>query len=347
MATQNFPPGTYGPQTPASNDVFLAIGGPALTHIVDTGGYYTFGVNINDGVNHVQIGDLSGHGFDIQATNPGGTAVQVLGDYAQILGNTLTANDANGNGADLITGPGADHLNVQGNQFLGTGFALAYVNGALDTYTSSQDVNFVNNTFNGTSTAGVDLVFDAASGNISGNTFINGTADEAAIYLGHLSRASSDYFNDHYGTTYQAEAGTITLANNTFTNFAGPDIITFDADFDFGNGGAGHTLTSTVDSSGKETLTLVGYRSGDNIDLNHSVTATRIVQNGKGEVDVYLSDNDLLIVKGDNIKAKDVAADLGSDLHVNNGNHYGADHGNHFGWDHGAGNPHADGFLLA
>jgi hypothetical protein len=71
-------PGSYGPATiNVSGQTYLASGGPSVTTITDTGGYYTFG--INDSAPNTQIGDLSGHGFTIQATNVGGGAVAILG----------------------------------------------------------------------------------------------------------------------------------------------------------------------------------------------------------------------------------------------------------------------------
>jgi hypothetical protein len=331
--TTTLPPGFYGPQPIASGETLLAASGPALTKIVNPGGFYTFGVNFEAGDTGAQLGDLSGHGFTIEATSPGGSAVQILGSNNSLYGNTLISNDPGGNGADLITGGGANNLQIQSNTFAGAGFALAYVNGAFDGVSQSTNVNFVGNTFNGTATAGVDLVFDAASGTISGNSFYG--SGDGAIYLGHLSKAAADYFNALYGTSYVAEAGTITLANNDFSHWDGVDIITFDANYTFANGGAGHTLTSTVANTGKEIDTLSGFRVGDEIDLRHGVTATSIQQHGKGEVDVLLSDGDTLVFLGDNIKAKDVAASLGVDHHhhVDNGQHVGFDHSQHHGYD--------------
>ena len=243
----------------------------------------------------------------------------------------LLANDSVGRGgADLITGSGANMLLIEANTFGGTGFALAYVNGAVDTYTSSQSVNFINNTFTGTATAGVDLSYDAASGNISGNSFSG--SGEGAIYLGHLSQAAAHYFNTQYGTHYVFEPGTITVANNDFSHWSGADILTFDANYTLANGGIGQTLTSTVTASGQEIDTLTGVVAGDQISLNPSVTATSIHQHGKGEVDVALSDGDQLVLQGPNLDAKDVVSILGINMHVDNGNHYGFDHSHHYGY---------------
>jgi parallel beta-helix repeat protein len=331
-------PGIHPPQDITSSETLDSSAGPSATFIVNPGGFYTFGVNVEASANNVQVGDLSGHGFTIEATNPGGSAVQILGTNVALEGNILSANDptTNGNGADLITGSGANNLHIEGNTFGGTGFALAYVNGALDTYTSSTNVNFLNNTFSGVATAGVDLVDDAASGTISGNTFSGTGTSDGAIYLGHVSQAAADYYNGLYGTHYTSEAGTVTVANNDFSGWAGVDIITFDASYTFANGGAGQTLTSVIAANGQETDTLTGFVSGDHIDLRHGVTATQIQQHGKGEVDVKLSDGDLLVFQGNNIKAKDVAAALGVDthqVHVDNGNHNGFDHSQHNGYD--------------
>jgi hypothetical protein len=302
-----------------------------VTTITDTGGFYTFGINMEAGDNNVQVGDLSGHGFTIQATSPGGVAVQILGSNDTLEGNILQSNDPATGGADLVTGGGANNLHIEGNTFDGIGFALAYVNGYADVGTSSTGVDFANNNFIGTAHAGVDLVDDAASGTISGNTF-NGSGD-GAIYLGHLSKAAADYFGVPFSAT---DAGTVTVANNDFSGWTGVDIITFDANYTFANGGVGQTLKSTIAANGQETDTLTGFVSGDHIDLRHGVTATQIQQHGKGEVDVKLSDGDLLVFQGDNIKAKDVPAALGVDthqVHVDNGNHNGFDHSQHNGYD--------------
>lgn len=332
MSVQHIGAGAYLTQTVTSNETLLADDGPSVTTITDTGGFFTFGINFDASVSNTQVGDLSGHGFTIQAVNNGGAAVQILGSNDTLEGNILFANDprVNGNGADLITGGGANSLLIDGNTFTGSGFALAYVNGALDGLASSQNVDFVNNTFTGTATAGVDLSYDAASGNISGNSFSGSGA--GAIFLGHVSKALADFFNQNFGTSYIPEAGTITLTNNDFTHWSGADVLTFDASYTFGNGGAGHTFTSTIDASGKETDTLTGFTSGDQIALEPGITATSVQQHGKTEVDVSLSDGDQLVFQGNGIKAKDVAAALGVDTHVDNGNHNGFDHSQHLGY---------------
>src|SRR5262249_19717922 len=156
------------------------------------------------------------------------------------------------------------------------------------------------------------------------NSF-SGSGD-GAIFLGHLSKAAADYFNTNFGTNYHSEAGSITLANNDFSNWTGADILTFDASYTLANGGAGQTLTSTVAANGKETDTLTGFVSGDQINLRHDVTATSVQQHGKSEVNVSLSNGDQLVFQGDGIKAKEVAAALGVDTHVDNGNHNGFGH---------------------
>jgi hypothetical protein len=189
--THTLSSGIYGNQPITSDETLISQSGPSSTAIMNTGGFYTQAINFDATVSGAQVGDLAGHGFTIMATNPGGVAVQMLGSNDALDGNVLIANDptTNGSGADLITGSAANNLQIDVNQFGGVGFALAYVNGALDTYTSSQNVNFLHNKFVGTATAGVDLVDDAASGKINGNSF-SGSGD-GAIYLGHLSAAAA------------------------------------------------------------------------------------------------------------------------------------------------------------
>jgi hypothetical protein len=231
MATTTLSSGVYGDQPITSNETLISHSGPSSTAIMNSGGFYTQAINFDATVSDAQVGDLGGHGFTIMATDPGGVAVQMLGSNDALDGNVLIANDptTNGSGADLITGSAANNLQIDANQFGGVGFALAYVNGALDTYTSSQNVNFLHNTFVGTATAGVDLVDDAASGKINGNSF-SGSGD-GAIYLGHLSAAAAS--NAQYGTHYLYEPATITVAKNNFSHWNGADILTFDANYTF------------------------------------------------------------------------------------------------------------------
>jgi hypothetical protein len=125
------------------------------------------------------------------------------------------------------------------------------------------------------------------------------------------------------------------VSNNSFSQWNGSDIVTFDASYTFANGGAGHTLTSTIGSSGQEIDTLTGVMSTDQIQFNHDVTATSIHQQGHGEVDVTLSDGDLLVLQGNNLTAKEVVGIIGvTGMHVDNGLHMGFDHSNHYGYGH-------------
>jgi parallel beta-helix repeat protein len=306
MTTTTLSPGTYGPQTMTSGELLLSESGPGTTFIVDTGGFNTIGVFFPVSVTGAQVGDLDGHGFTIEATNPGGTAVEILGSDNTVEGNILSANNPlpNGQGADLVTGGGANDLLIQGNTFEGTGFALAYVNGKLDVNVSSENVNFVNNTFKGTAAAGVDLVDDAASGTISGNSF-SGSGD-GAIFLGHLSAAAAEFY---LGNSGAFETGTITVADNNFKHWTGPDIITFDANYTLVRGRPHQTLTSEVISTGQEIDTLTGVVPGDRIHLNHGVTVTDIQQVTKAEVEVNLSNGDELFLQGQHaLNATAVAA---------------------------------------
>ena len=138
MATTTLSPGVYGNQPITSNETLISQSGPSSTAIMNSGGFYTQAINFDATVSDAQVGDLSGHGFTIMATNPGGVAVQMLGSNDALDGNVLIANDptTNGSGADLITGSAANNLQIDANQFGGVRFALAYVNGALDTYMS-------------------------------------------------------------------------------------------------------------------------------------------------------------------------------------------------------------------
>jgi hypothetical protein len=260
--TTILPPETYGPQTVTSGETLLSQHAQSTTIIQDTGGFYTFGVNdVVSTTTGAQIGDLLGDGFTIDATNPGGVAVQLVGSNEILEGNILSANDSVGmGGGDLVTGSGANNLTIEGNTFEGTGNWLAYVNGALDTYTASTNVNFINNTFTGTATAGADISDDAASGTISGNTF-SGSGSEA-IFLGTISAAVANAFNAAYGTTYVPVPGTITVTGNNFSGWVGADVSTYDASYTFAHGGAGVTFTDTVTGSGQEIDKVTGWTGG-------------------------------------------------------------------------------------
>jgi hypothetical protein len=321
--TQTLSSGVYDTQSIISDETLISHSGPSSTAIMNSGGFYTFAINLDATVSDAQVGDLGGHGFTIIATNPGGLAVQILGSNDALDGNVLIANDptTNGQGADLITGSAANALQIGGNQFGGVGFALAYVNGALDTYTSSQDVEFTHNKFVGTATAGVDLVDDAASGKINGNSF-SGSGD-GAIYLGHLSAAAATYFNAQYGTHYVYEPGTITVANNNFNHWNGADIVTFDANYTFAKGNEYHSLTATIATNGKETDTLSGVLPGDHISLDHGVTVAAITQVGTGMVNVKLSDGDHLILEGSGLNSNETATILGIQTHHDAGHTIG------------------------
>ena len=106
MATTTLSPGVYGNQPITSNETLISQSGPSSTAIMNSGGFYTQAINFDATVSGAQVGDLSGHGFTIMATNPGGVAVQMLGSNDALDGNVLIANDptTNGSGADLITG---------------------------------------------------------------------------------------------------------------------------------------------------------------------------------------------------------------------------------------------------
>jgi fibronectin-binding autotransporter adhesin len=308
--TTILPPETYGPQTVTSGETLLSQHAQSTTIIQDTGGFYTFGVNdVVSTTTGAQIGDLLGDGFTIDATNPGGVAVQLVGSNEILEGNILSANDSVGmGGGDLVTGSGANNLTIEGNTFEGTGNWLAYVNGALDTYTASTNVNFINNTFTGTATAGADISDDAASGTISGNTF-SGSGSEA-IFLGTISAAVANAFNAAYGTTYVPVPGTITVTGNNFSGWVGADVSTYDASYTFAHGGAGVTFTDTVTGSGQEIDKVTGW-TGGTISLDTGFdTALYALQNGKNEVDVFLSTGDEIIVQGSNVNASTIGAML-------------------------------------
>lgn len=307
MSTTTLSPGTYGPQTINSSETLLSEDAAATTIIQDTGGNYTFGVNIN--ASSVQLGDLSGDGFTIEATNPQGVAVQVLGSNVSVEGNTLSANDSVGlGGGDLSTGAGANNLTIDGNIFNGIGNWLVYVNGALDAYTVSTNVNITNNTFNGTATAGADISDDAASGMISGNSF-TGSGNQA-IFLGVISSAIADAYNATYGTHYTPVPGTITVSDNNFSGWTGADVSTWDANYTFAHGGTGVTLTDTVTASGQEIDTISGW-TGGTISLDPGFdTALYAVQNGNNEVDVHLSNGDEIVIQGNDVNVNTIAAML-------------------------------------
>ncbi|HEX3883133.1 MAG TPA: calcium-binding protein [Stellaceae bacterium] len=310
---QTLGPGTItGPINLTTPGTRLGSGGPSGTTI--TSAAITNGETLNFGTDNVQVGDLAGDGFTINDTAAGGVAVQMLGSFGTLEGNILSS--AGGQGADVVTGGGANNLLIDGNTFGGTGFALAYVNGALDTYTASTNVDIENNIFTGTATAGADIADDAASGTISGNSF-SGSGTQA-IFLGGISAAAASFFNNQFNTTYVAVPGTVVVGVNNFANWSGADVTDFDASYTFGNGGAGAVLSETITASGQEIDTLTGYRSGnaitgDTISLvaGHD-TALGVHQAGTGEADVYLSNGDELVIKGTSVNAKQIGTMVGA-----------------------------------
>jgi hypothetical protein len=112
-----------------------------------------------------------------------------------------------------------------------------------------------------------------------------------------------------YPTIYP---GTITVSGNDFSHWTGADVSTWDANYTFANGGAGVTLTDQVTASGQEIDTVQGW-TGGTISLDAGFdTALGAVQNGNGEVDVYLSNGDEIIVQGTHVSANTIAAMLGA-----------------------------------
>ena len=303
--------GTYtGSVAITEPQILDSSGGAAATTITSAAATNQEVVDI-DAAN-AQVGNLSGGGFTISDTGAGGVAVQMLGSNGTLEGNTISA-DGGSAGADVVTGGGADNLLIDGNTFAGAGFALVYVNGALDGLSESTSVDIENNQFTGTATAGADISDDAASGTISGNTF-SGSGSQA-IFLGTVTAAAAKFFNTNDGTSYVPIAGTTTVTGNTFTGWTGADISTWDANYTFANGGAGHSLTETVTASGQEIDTLTGYQSGDQIAIDTGlVTATGVLQNGAGEADIFLSSGDEIIVKGASVSASTIAAMVGAPL---------------------------------
>ena len=213
MTTTTLPTGTYGPQTISSGETLISTGGPSETTITSAAGTNGFVEYFT--ASNVQIGNLSGGGFTISDTLPGGYVLTPAGSNVTIEGNILSADG--GAGADLVTQSGADNLLIEGNQFEGTGFALAYVNGYTDGGVSTS-VNFINNTFSGTATAGADLADDASSGTISGNTFTG--SGQQAIFLGTASTAAVNYLIAAYGPYWTPNSfvpGSVTVTGNNFS----------------------------------------------------------------------------------------------------------------------------------
>ncbi|MBV9393508.1 MAG: hypothetical protein JOZ84_03765 [Methylobacteriaceae bacterium] len=190
------------------------------------------------------------------------------------------------------------YVTVTGNTFSGNGlFALAVVNGYADG-TSSTNINFSNNTFNASNMrSGAALYYEASSGSINNNTFHTNLFGSAAtaVFLAH--------------STLDPNPGTITLQGNDFSSWRGTDIGTLDAAYTFVNGGSGVTFTDTTTTDHRDIQTINGWRTGDSISLTpNRETALAAVQHGSGEVDIYLSNNDEIVVRGTNVSASTLAS---------------------------------------
>jgi hypothetical protein len=112
------------------------------------------------------------------------------------LGQATITTGAVTNGERENTEPGAENLMIKGNNFGGTGFALAHVNRAINAYAVSANVKFIKSAFTGIVTAGADISDGAASGNIWSNAFYG--SGKQAIFLDTISTAVANAFNAAY-----------------------------------------------------------------------------------------------------------------------------------------------------
>jgi len=322
--TTTVPPGTYtGDVILNEPQILESTSGPASTTIIGNGGY-SGAVTFNAGASGTvgtptQVGNLSGGGFTIQ-NGPnelaavyisGGSNFALDGNVIDGVSTTFSPNQ------ELLTASGISNVTVQGNTFEGSASQIVYVNGYIDTYQNSTNVNFIGNTFEVTTASvangGAVIDDDASSSTISGNTFVG---SGFAIFLGLLPNSAAKYYNATYGTAYGLNnAGSDTLTNNNFSGFTGTDIATFLAAYSFANGApTQHTFTATVGSNGVETDTVTGYQNGDQIaiDTGIGITPLGVVQNGNNEADILLSSGDKIVVQGNNVNAGNIAKMVGA-----------------------------------
>ena len=161
----------------------------------------------------VDLGDTN-HGFTI---NPGATdtAAVTLGAVANvhIEGNTFNGNAtaaASLTTRDLFGSGGESNVTIENNVFLGTANELLRINGEANGAADSHNIQLLDNTFSGTTTAGGSLVvLDADGSSVSNNTFSGGTASTALALQ---------------------QPGDTVAANNNFSSFGtGTDIATVDS----------------------------------------------------------------------------------------------------------------------
>jgi hypothetical protein len=243
-----------------------------------------------------------------------------LSSGCTVQGNAV---DDGGSGIDLEV----DYQNdttIDGNTFAGNGFVRILADAQpgpppLFAYFAPTNVDVTNNAFTGTGSSGFDLLDQAASGAVSGNSF-NGTGT-AAVLVGVLP-VSAD---TGVGLTAQGGIGTFTtgtqsLHDNNFTGWTGADVQDYLAAYTFANGGAGHTFAAAVNASGIETDVLTGYQSGDKIAVGASVEfafvgsgpdgygVAILFQNRPDEVDVLLNNAfDTPTQTGDEIKVESLS----------------------------------------
>src|SRR6185295_9514337 len=160
----------------------------------------------------VDLGDTN-HGFTI---NPGATdtAAITLGAVANvhIEGNTFNGNAtaaASLTTRDLLGTGGESNITIENNVFSGTADELLRINGEANGAADSHNIQLVDNTFSGNTTAGGSLVvLDADTSSVTHNTF-NGAASTALVVQ---------------------QSGDAVSSNNNFSGFgSGTDIATVDS----------------------------------------------------------------------------------------------------------------------
>jgi hypothetical protein len=154
----------------------------------------------------VDFGDTH-HGFTINAgaTDTAAIALGAVSDI-HIEGNTLNGNAtaaASLTTRDLFGSGGETNVTIENNVFLGTADELLRINGEANGAADSHNVQLIDNTFSGVTTAGGSLVvLDADGSTVSNNTFSGGTASTALALQqpGDTVAASNDFSGFGTGT---------------------------------------------------------------------------------------------------------------------------------------------------
>jgi len=304
--------GSYNRVTIDKSLTLLAAGGTESSSITGNGVSQGWGIRIEDGVDEVRIG-APGHGFTVNAAAGDLAAVYVVGHNASV---TIESNILNGgSGSALLTGGAITATNITGNTLTGSGpKVIAYNNGeaSLGSARASSGVNFINNKFVGSGSAGLLLGVEADNAKITGNTF-SGVSSYAMLELwGSNATVSGNTFAGDGDISIKDSAAQHDTAARTTANAINHSVATGDTTYTslqaaIDNAASGSLLTLSAGIFAEhividKPLTIKGAGSGD-------TGATIISMAGTGTAVSVSADDvtlqDIRIEKGDALDTDD------------------------------------------